>query len=616
MVSIAALQINGDEHAKIQTQADSQSAEYQHIREILQNIQNTSSNLSEPYTMRVNSDGKILFIVDASVEDPINVGAEYSEPSVLLLENAATLNHPIVEDDIYKDEWGTWLSAYAPIYRSDGSLEAILGLDISAEKVIAEENELLGVSMVIITLILPLAFIIAYMLSKALTHPVKLINQASELIAHKDLPALEMVANAISSGDLTQSVDLQIEPINYHSNDEMGDMANIQNQTIISLNDTGMAILNMSAAIRSSLKQVAENSIKLNSASHELAEVSKNTENSTVQIANTMQNISKGTQHQSANVIKTARLVENMIGGIKKIELGGIEQDDVVNKALKITGEFNNAMQVMAENARVSTIDSKEAAKTSRNGAETVEATITGMRSIQAKNQITSLKINELGKHSKRIGDITEAIEDIASQTNMLALNAAIEAARAGEQGKGFAVVADEVRKLAEKASSSAREIDNLVKTMQNDVNAAIMAMQEGETEILSGVDNANKARSALDNILASVDRVSEKINSMANNVDQMKNLSQGLTGSIHSVQQVAEVNNRIIAEITASSNEIDIAIGNITSAGEENSAEIEEITAAIDVISSQAQEVALSAQSLTLISNELIALVEKYKFR
>ncbi len=83
-----------------------------------------------------------------------------------------------------------------------------------------------------------------------------------------------------------------------------------------------------------------------------------------------------------------------------------------------------------------------------------------GEKNIQSLNAA----MNEIKMDSKKMEDIVNVIDDISFQTNLLALNAAVEAARAGEQGKGFAVVADAVRSLALRSSTSAKEINVMIK--------------------------------------------------------------------------------------------------------------------------------------------------------
>ena len=58
----------------------------------------------------------------------------------------------------------------------------------------------------------------------------------------------------------------------------------------------------------------------------------------------------------------------------------------------------------------------------------------------------------------------------VSTQTNLLGLNAAIEAARAGEVGKGFTVVASEIRKLSTSTSESIKQIDTVLKNINQSI--------------------------------------------------------------------------------------------------------------------------------------------------
>jgi biotin operon repressor len=99
--------------------------------------------------------------------------------------------------------------------------------------------------------------------------------------------------------------------------------------------------------------------------------------------------------------------------------------------------------------------------------------------------------VEGIQKGAQQMNEIIGVIDSIAFQTNILALNAAVEAARAGEQGRGFAVVANEVRTLAQRSSSSAREIRELIEASRTQVETSVERMRTAGSsmgQIVSGV--------------------------------------------------------------------------------------------------------------------------------
>ena len=147
----------------------------------------------------------------------------------------------------------------------------------------------------------------------------------------------------------------------------------------------------------------------------------------------------------------------------------------------------------------------------------------------------TMASINE---SSRRIAEIIGVIDGIAFQTNILALNAAVEAARAGEQGRGFAVVASEVRNLAQRSASAAREIKALIDDSVNKVSA--------------GTHLADKAGNTMNEVVASVKRVTEIIGEIAAaSAEQTTGIEQ-VNQAIAAMDQVTQQNSALVEESAA----------------------------------------------------------------
>jgi methyl-accepting chemotaxis protein-1 (serine sensor receptor) len=135
--------------------------------------------------------------------------------------------------------------------------------------------------------------------------------------------------------------------------------------------------------------------------------------------------------------------------------------------------------------------------------------------------------MQDISDSSTKIADITGIIEGIAFQTNILALNAAVEAARAGEQGRGFAVVASEVRSLAQRSSSAAKEIKDLIAdSVERIRDGSSLAGEAGKTmtEVTHAVARVTDIMSEIAAASSEQSRGIEQINLA---ITQMDNVTQ-----------------------------------------------------------------------------------------
>jgi len=144
-IAISALIISAESHDRLQSLEDEEKSEYTAIRKQLRDIRSRFSEIKNIYTFRKDATGQVQFVVDAET-DPEEVGhlGDVYEDETPALKAAFQTPYGIhVEEDFSTDKWGTWLSAFAPILRPDGSLAGVLGMDMSAEKILAYEREFL-----------------------------------------------------------------------------------------------------------------------------------------------------------------------------------------------------------------------------------------------------------------------------------------------------------------------------------------------------------------------------------------------------------------------------------------------------------------------------------------
>jgi len=137
---------------------------------------------------------------------------------------------------------------------------------------------------------------------------------------------------------------------------------------------------------------------------------------------------------------------------------------------------------------------------------------------------------NDLNIKMQDISKITEAIKEIANQTNLLSLNASIESARAGEYGKGFSVVADEIKKLAEQSKGFSSTISQIIKELQVMVTTIL-------TKTETGKENSIKLKQSSITRIANI----EEINiSMSDTSAGMEEISAGIQEQTANIVEIA----------------------------------------------------------------------------
>lgn len=203
--------------------------------------------------------------------------------------------------------------------------------------------------------------------------------------------------------------------------------------------------------------------------------------------------------------------------------------------------EMGATIQEIAANTEMTASTANSTNLNAQQGQQQVSDSVDFVKALAARLQDASQSAAELEQDSVNIGSVLDVIRAIAEQTNLLALNAAIEAARAGEQGRGFAVVADEVRTLAQRTQQSTRQIEAIIKTLQQRTKGIAITMQECRDNGTQSADQASTAKELLQQITANVGNIMDMTTQIAAAIEEQSLVAAEVNRNVVKIRDMSE---------------------------------------------------------------------------
>lgn len=484
--------VNGD---KLQKVIESESKEIPEYQDLITSMSEAKSKGTARnfYTLLRENDQNTKFLVDVSVE-PSEFLDDYEMSSDI---QEAFKGNVVVSKDSYTDEYGTFISAYAPVKDSSGKIVAVTGIDVDASLFENIKSQMFKTTIILMTGLAVIIIIIVYSYSKILSRNISKIKNELE---------------KMSEGNLTEKIDIK-------TNDEIEEIA-------LSINKVCNSLKELISTVRTSSNDI-ENIVDV-------------VQDEVKDLNNNVEGVSAITEEISGSMEETAASAEEMSATSKKMKTSvnyiAETSKDSVEKAIHISKKIDNILN----NSKNNQIENDKIFK---------------------ENEIKLKQSIEKAQAVKEINQLADSILQITSQTNLLALNAAIEAARAGEAGKGFSVVAEEIRKLAEQSNETITKIQAMTSTILTSVeeltsnsNEFIGFMEDIMSKQYSELDKINEEYSGdalfYKNLCVELNTTSKELSSSVHdllyNIDAVTGATNEAAGGTTDIaNRVYEVNNK-----------------------------------------------------------------------
>ncbi|KAF0108009.1 MAG: sensor protein [Anaerolineaceae bacterium] len=178
------------EHEQVYATGVEDTPQYTHIAEQLRLVRDANDNIDSIYTAALSSNpNEVIFVVDSeeSTADTEDTSGRVSLGEIYDASNAPQMmkafdGQPTADVNIVSDADGDYLSGYAPILDASGEVVAIVGVDMHVDDILLVQAQIRNVSLLAFVISLAAVFAAVYLLSGAITKPLRAITGAAQAL--------------------------------------------------------------------------------------------------------------------------------------------------------------------------------------------------------------------------------------------------------------------------------------------------------------------------------------------------------------------------------------------------------------------------------------------------
>ena len=341
-----------------------------------------------------------------------------------------------------------------------------------------------------------------------------------------------------------------------------------------------------------------------------LARSNEETASSILEMSSAVEQVARSSETLQQTVDASASSVHQMTENIHRVAASSDNVQQVAEETAASIVEMDRTIQQVGEHVRGASSLTEQVAERAEEGSRAVGATIDSIAAIRELTRGAKTALEGLAERIGEIGQIAGVIGGISDETNLLSLNAAIIAAQAGEHGKAFAVVADQVKTLAQRTTSSTKEIDRLIQSVQQESENAVLAMEKGIEGVEDGVSRSRFAGDALETIRISASEASGRVSEIAHAADEQgRNSKHVAEAARRTSEHVHEISQAMGEQSKASAQLVEHSTGSlemckqVTRATEEQRSTAKYIRANIEAITDMILSIQEKTRSQTQAS-------------